>query len=229
MNRRILIVAAHPDDELLGVAGSARKYILNGDEVYVLILGEGQTSRWSSREKATISAVEELHKDTLEAADIVGFKKVFFANLPDNRFDSVDMLDVVKTIEKYIDELRPEVVFTHHGGDLNVDHRVTHQAVLTATRPIGDYSVREIYAFETVSSTEWSFGDKNNAFYPQKYIDITETFDTKCKAMVKYQTELCQFPHPRSIKMLDALSIYRGSVVGFNRAEAFEVIRITEV
>ena len=222
----VLVVAAHPDDEILGVGGTVRRHIENGDAVYALVLGEGQTSRWTQRELADPEVLKKLHEDSYNAAKIIGFKDIFFESLPDNRFDSVALLDVVKIVESYIEEIKPAIIYTHHSGDLNVDHQVTHKAVLTATRPIGNYSVKEIYGFETVSSTEWNFGNKEQSFYPQKYVDVTDTFDVKCKAMEEYKSELCQFPHPRSLKMLEAVATMRGSTVGIELAEAFEVIRI---
>lgn len=225
---KILVVAAHPDDEILGLGATVRKHILSGDEVVAIILGEGQTSRWDKRDLADCDAVKLLHRNSYDAARIIGFNEVYFESLPDNRFDSVDLLDIVKIVEKYVDEYKPEIVYTHHSGDLNVDHRVTNEAVITATRPIGEYSVKEIYGFETVSSTEWNFGDKERSFFPNRYVDITDTFSTKCNAIKVYESELCEFPHPRSLKMLEALAIVRGATIGVKYAEAFEVIRIIE-
>lgn len=222
----VLVIAAHPDDEILGVGGTLRKHIENGDEVYALVLGEGQTSRWSHREQANPEAIKKLHENSYRAASIIGFKEIFFESLPDNRFDSVVLLDVVKLVEKYISQISPSIIYTHHSGDLNVDHQVTHKAVLTATRPIGNYCVKEIYGFETVSSTEWYFGSKENSFFPQKYVDISNTLDVKCRAMEEYESELCEFPHPRSLKMLISLAEVRGAIIGVEKAEGFEVIRI---
>lgn len=224
--KTILVVAAHPDDEILGVGGTIRRHVTDGDKVLALILGEGQTSRWSSRDVADMECVEELHKNSMSAGEIVGFEKLFFENIPDNRFDSWDMLDVVKVVEKYIKEIMPDVVYTHHSGDLNIDHRVTYNAVLTATRPIGDYTVKEVYGFETVSSTEWQFGMRDKYFIPNMYVDVTDFIQFKIEAMNMYRSELCKYPHPRSLEMLDALASVRGATVGVMKAEAFEVIRI---
>jgi LmbE family N-acetylglucosaminyl deacetylase len=226
--RKIVVVAAHPDDEILGAGGTVRKAILNGDEAYAILLGEGQTSRWDTRDLADKSAVVSLHQDSYAASKVIGFREIYFESLPDNRFDSVALLDVVKIVEKHIKEIRPDVVYTHHSGDLNIDHRITNEAVLTATRPISGYSVREIYGFETVSSTEWNFGNRKESFFPSKYVDVTETFEVKCKAMEQYHSELCDFPHPRSLQMLKALAQVRGGTVGVPLAESFEVIRIVD-
>lgn len=225
---KILVVAAHPDDEILGVGGTIKKHVNKGDEVFALILGEGQTSRWADRSEVSKDILDSLHADSVNAGKIIGFSEIYFENVPDNRFDSVDLLDVVKIVEKYVKDIKPEIIYTHHGGDLNIDHRITNEAVLTATRPIGDYPVKEIYGFETVSSTEWNFGNKEASFFPQKFVDVTETFCDKLKAMEEYKSELCEFPHPRSLKQLEALATLRGGIVGKKYAEAFEVIRITD-
>ena len=224
--RTILVVAAHPDDEILGVGGTAAKHAACGDEVYAIILGEGQTSRGDKREDISQDVVKELHKNTMKSAKAIGYKDVFFADFPDNRFDQVDLLDIVKVVEKKVRELRPEVIYTHYSGDLNIDHQYTARAVLTATRPIGDYPVKEIYAFETLSSTEWNFDySAQPAFCPNVYVDITEYYHKKEEAMNCYVSELCDFPHPRSLEGMDVLSKTRGMTVGMQRAEAFMLIR----
>lgn len=224
--RTILVVAAHPDDEILGVGGTAAKHAACGDEVYAIILGEGQTSRGDKREDISQDVVKELHKNTMKSAKAIGYKDVFFADFPDNRFDQVDLLDIVKVVEKKVRELRPEVIYTHYSGDLNIDHQYTARAVLTATRPIGDYPVKEIYAFETLSSTEWNFDySAQPAFCPNVYVDITEYYHKKEEAMNCYVSELCEFPHPRSLEGMDVLSKTRGMTVGIQRAEAFMLIR----
>jgi len=146
-------------------------------------------------------------------------------NLPDNRFDSIPLLDVVKIIEKYIEDIKPDIIYTHFGGDLNIDHKITFEAVLTASRPIGQEYVKEIYAFETVSSTEWNFNGMDG-FKPNYFVDITETLDMKLKAMECYKSELKEFPHPRSNKNLKASALKWGSVVSRMYAEAFQVVRI---
>lgn len=223
----ILVVAAHPDDEILGVGGTIAKYVEVGDAVYGLILGEGQTSRFDRREEAGNEIVERLHGDTERAAAVLGIRKVYFENFADNRFDSVDLLDIVKAVERRIRELRPAVIYTHHRGDLNVDHRMTYQAVLTATRPMQDQPVKEIYTFETVSSTEWNFSYRQEQFAPNVFVRLTEAqFEKKLAAMEEYKTELCAYPHPRSLEMLRASAVRWGGVAGGHYVEAFETVRI---
>lgn len=226
--KTVLVVAAHPDDEILGVGGTVARHAAKGDVVYALILGEGQTSRGVRREDTGREIVEALHKNTLESAKAVGFRDVFFADFPDNRFDHVDLLDIVKVVEQKVQALRPQIVYTHYSGDLNVDHQYTSRAVLTATRPIGDYCVEEIYAFETLSSSEWNFDySAQPAFCPNVFVDITCYYQQKEQAMNCYVSELCAFPHPRSLDGMDVLSRTRGMAAGMERAEAFMLIRRT--
>ncbi len=225
MKNKILVIAAHPDDEIIGIGGTVAKHINSGDECFAIILGEGMTSRYDSRKQAEDKKVQELHKDVFEASKIVGYNNTFLENLPDNRFDSVDLLDIIKIIEMYIDKIGPNIIYTHHYGDLNVDHRRTYEAVLTATRPLQNQYVKEVYCFETVSSTEWNF-EYTTEFKPNYFVDVTQTLDTKLKAMYCYKSEIRSFPHPRSIENLELNAKKWGSVVGMKYAEAFEVVRI---
>lgn len=221
----ILVIAAHPDDEILGVGGTVAKHVDDGDIVYALILGEGQTSRKVCRDLTSQETILSLHEDSLRAAKVVGYQEVFFENLPDNRFDQVDLLDIVKKVEYYISKLQPRIVYTHHRGDLNIDHQYTFQSVLTATRPLEDNPVKEIYCFETVSSTEWNFSYGNNVFIPNMFVNVTNMLDKKKKAMQMYKSELCAPPHPRSIENLEICAKRWGSIVGKEYVEAFEMIR----
>lgn len=224
--KTVFIVAAHPDDEILGVGATAARHAAKGDAVYALILGEGQTSRGTHRQDIDREIVDKLHKNTLESAKAIGFREVFFADFPDNRFDEVDLLDIVKAVEQKIQALKPQIIYTHYSGDLNVDHQYTARAVLTATRPIGDYCVEEIYAFETLSSSEWNFDHSvQSVFSPNVFVDITDYYAQKEAAMKCYVSELCTFPHPRSLTGMDVLSKSRGMAAGMERAEAFMLIR----
>lgn len=224
--KTVLVVAAHPDDEILGVGGTVARHVAEGNQVYALILGEGQTSRGTHREEVNRAVVDELHQNTLESAKAIGFREIFFADFPDNRFDQVDLLDIIKSVEQKIDELQPQIIYTHYSGDLNIDHQYTARAVLTAARPIGEYCVEEIYAFETLSSSEWNFNySAQPAFCPNVFVDITNYYDKKEQAMKCYVSELCEFPHPRSLTGMDTLSKMRGMAAGMKRAEAFMLIR----
>ncbi len=222
---KVLVIAAHPDDEVLGVGATIAKHVSKGDIAGCLILGEGQTSRFQTREAADHKAVTELHKDTLLSSKEIGYQFVHFADLPDNRFDHVDLLDIIKIVEKEIGEFQPDIIYTHYSGDLNIDHQLTFRAVITASRPVNDYSVKEIYAYETLSSTEWNFSGEGRGFKPNVFIDVEDFYMAKVAAMKHYRSELCEFPHPRSIKAMEVLAQKWGSVVGKSYVEAFELIR----
>ena len=221
----LLVVVAHPDDEVLGCGATIVRLTQEGHEVYIAILGEGITSRYRQREQVDRSLVEALHASSRQVAEFLGARDLFLYNLPDNRFDTVPLLDVVKIIEELIDRLKPELIYTHHGGDLNIDHMVTHRAVLTATRPAKGQPVREIYAFEVPSSTEWTFGQLQPVFKPNIFMDISNTLETKVQAMTMYESEVRPFPHPTSPVALRASAQRWGSIAGVEAAEAFELIR----
>jgi len=222
---RILVVAAHPDDEVLGCGGTIAKLADEGHEVYAAILGEGITSRYSQPESDDPTQTDALKEYCRKAAKCLGIKDLFFHRLPDNQFDTVPLLDIIKIIEDIVDRVEPMTIYTHHGGDLNIDHAIVHRAVLTATRPVKNCTIKDIYAFEVASATEWSFQQFRPIFRPTVYIDITKTLDTKIQALKYYESEVRTFPHPRSPEALQATAQKWGSLVGVRYAEAFELIR----
>lgn len=224
MGKKILIIAAHPDDEILGCGGTAARMVEEGNDVFTLILGEGVTSRDEHRERDKREEDIRQLKEMVNAANgVIGVKEVFTLDFPDNRFDRVALLDVVKEIEKVKNRVQPGVIFTHYERDLNIDHRVTLAAVLTATRPMPGESVKEIYAFEVLSSTEWNFP---LTFSPECFFDITGTLGKKMEAMAKYKTELREYPHPRSLKGILLQAENWGMKMGMEFAEAFQVVRL---
>lgn len=223
---KVLVVAAHPDDEVLGCGGTIARLAQEGQEVYIAILGEGITSRYQQQEEADQAQIKALHACTRQVAELLGANDLFLHDLPDNRFDTVPLLDVVKIVEVLVDRLQPHVIYTHHGGDLNIDHMITHRAVLTATRPMPNCPVRELFAFEVPSSTDWAFGQFQPTFHSNIFVDISATLETKLKAMELYQSEARLFPHPRSPEALRAVARRWGSTVCCEAAEAFELIRI---
>jgi LmbE family N-acetylglucosaminyl deacetylase len=216
----VLIVAAHTDDEALGCGGTITRHVAEGDTVNIIYMADGVTSR----EKCEETSFESRNAAAENAQAILGINKVYYLGLPDNRMDSLPFLDVVRPLEKIILQLKPEIVYTHHFGDLNVDHRITHQAVMTACRPLPDSCVREIYAFEVVSSTDWA-SPGLLPFDPNCYIDISLYLDVKMKALNAYALEMRPFPHARSTKAIEALACLRGSQVGLEAAEAFIILR----
>jgi LmbE family N-acetylglucosaminyl deacetylase len=224
MTQKILIVASHPDDEILGCGGSAARLYKEGHEIYTLILGEGITARDEQRDKRKRETnLKRLRNQALQANRSLGIKKVFFHELPDNRFDTIPFLEIVKNIEKVIKDIRPDIVFTHYDKDLNLDHRITYQAVVTATRPLPDEPVKEIYSFEIASSTEWNYP---LSFSPDVFFDIHGEIDEKIEALKKYTSETKEFPHPRSPEGIRLSAEYWGMKVGMKHVEAFKLVRM---
>ena len=221
----VLVIAAHPDDEVLGCGGTMARLLAEGHDVKIAILGEGMTSRYRTREEADRSLLCNLREHSRRAADVLGVKDLFLYDLPDNRFDTLPILDVVKIVEELIQEHAPHTIFTHGCADLNVDHCVTHRAVLTATRPIEGHCVRNLYAFEIPSSTDWAFHRLVPGFEPNTFFNIESTIDVKKRAMACYETEMQDFPYPRSLEGLEVVARRWGTVVGCRAAEAFELIR----
>ena len=222
-NKRILIVVAHPDDEVLGCAATIAKLNKQGHTVTTLILGEGKTSRDDVRNcDQRRDDIKILREEIDKANEIMGVEKVFIKDFPDNRFDSVDLLDLVKVIEKIKKDIEPDIIFTHYENDCNVDHLMTYKAVMTATRPMANETVKKVYAFEVMSSTEWRFP---LSFSPNVFFDIGDTIDIKIKSMRCYQSELCEYPHPRSLEAIKIRAQDWGSKVGVFYAEAFQLIR----
>ena len=228
-NKRILIVVAHPDDELLGLGATMHRLINDYSvKTHVVILGEGLTSRSLTRNSKEWTEQLLIHKTNIRSAqNEIGYHTLNTYDFPDNRFDSVDLLDIIKVIEKEKKSFVPDVIFTHHGGDLNIDHQRTFEAVLTASRPMYDETVKAIITFETPSGTEWRSNTDPRHFLPNLYISVSsENIEAKIKGMEKYKFETRKFPHPRSPEALRILAQRWGISVGVNYAEAFSIVRI---
>jgi N-acetylglucosamine malate deacetylase 1 len=224
--KHALVIAAHPDDEVLGCGGTMARLAEEGWAVHVLIVAEGATSRDTSRDRSAREGdLSELALAAHAANAILGATSVELGDLPDNRMDSIDLLDVVKLVERAVAAHRPSLVFTHHAGDLNVDHRLLHDAVLTACRPLPSSSVEELLFFEVASSTEWMPGTSGPAFIPTVFYDISRHLRAKLDALNAYASEMRPFPHARSLKALEALALWRGATCGVEAAEAFALGR----
>jgi LmbE family N-acetylglucosaminyl deacetylase len=221
MGNIVLVVVAHADDETLGCGATLRRHHEEGDDVYCVSLTDGV----GARSEALAQHVEERHAASLEAGKILGFTWAARGNFPDNALDSVPTLELTRFVESAKKQVGPNLVYTHHGSDLNVDHRITFQAVLTAFRPAPGEECSEIRSFEVSSSTEWSTPALGPAFRPNLFVDVNRTFSHKLLALRAYGAEMRAFPHTRSLEALEALAIVRGSQVGLARAEAFDIIR----
>ncbi len=217
----ILVVAAHPDDEVLGMGATIAKLSRAKEQVHVIFLATGIYARRKDKDIMK-GELKSLREHAENAGKIMGVEKenIFFEDFPDNAMDTVPLLDIVKKLENYVETVRPVRVFTHHYNDLNVDHRLSFQSAQIATRPIRNNI--ELISFEVPSCTEWSFP---YSFKPNYFVDVSDTYKLKLKALKEYKNEIRNSPHPRSLKVLDAYMTKWGSIIGTNKAEAFEIIR----
>ena len=222
----VLVVAAHPDDEVLGCAGTIARHVDSGDQVFVLIVAEGATSRFDQRDRNRFSGnLSDLAQAAKSAGRILGVEDVELLDLPDNRLDSLDRLDLIKHIERRIETYRPQCVYVHHSGDVNIDHRLLHEAVVTACRPVPGHYVRRLLSYEVVSSTEWQPPGSASPFKPNWFVDISAQWERKRQALIAYNSEMRPWPHPRSLDAVEHLARWRGSQVGVDAAEAFCLLR----
>ena len=225
---KVLVVAAHPDDEILGVGATMAKHAMKGDQVHIVIIGDGITARYDVEDlgKAEVKKqTEVIRGHAVKASKVVGAKSIDTYGYPCCRFDGVGILEITKIVEKHIREVQPEMIYTHHHGDVNVDHRLVFDAMMPAIRPVSGFSVREIRCFESASSSEWIPPVGARTFTPNVYVDVKESFDKKIEALKCYQSEIRDFPHPRSPEALTAYAKTRGAAAGLTMAEAFELIR----
>ena len=220
----ILVIAAHPDDEVLGCGGTMARLASEGAAVSILILANGLTSRADFDGDKERELLRIHHGRARRAADLLGATEVAFAGFPDQKMDALPLLEITQAIEREVARLRPEIVFTQHGGDLNMDHVVAFRATMTATRPMAGNCVKKLYAYEIPSSTDWAFRQFSPAFSPNVFMDIEGSLEKKIAAMQIYESEVREFPHPRSPEALRASAQRWGSHVGLRAAEAFECI-----
>jgi LmbE family N-acetylglucosaminyl deacetylase len=228
VNKKILTIAAHPDDEILGCGATMAKLAEAGNEVHILIMAEGLTSRQVKRDRESKNTeLSELALSAERASKAIGALSIELSDFPDNRMDGVELLDIIKKVESKIELIQPDILFTHFPGDLNIDHRITAEAVITAARPLPDQKIKEIYFFEVPSSTDYQIYSDRLSFQPNVYYQISQSqMDQKLKALECYHTEMREFPHVRSIDAVRALSIYRGASIGYLFAEAFMLGRM---
>lgn len=216
---RVLVVAAHPDDELLGPGATLAKHVGAGDEVHAVILADGATSRYDAGMADVLADSAQL------AGKVLGLSSVTVQSLPDQRLDTLPLVEVTQAVEAVIDQLRPDVVYTHFPGDVNADHGIVARATWTACRPYVVPQLRRFAVYDTSSSTEWAWPLADGAFRPDLFVDVTTTLDVKLAAMECYPSELRDYPHPRSLRALSERAAYWGSRIGRGAIEPFQVLR----
>ena len=225
-NQKVLVIAAHPDDEVLGCGGTISRHADFGDQVQVLVVAEGATSRHQDRDRVqVVDELSALAQGAQMAGSILGAAGVELLDLPDNRLDSLDRLDLIKRIEERVDHHNPSCVYVHHAGDVNVDHRRLHEAVVTACRPSPGHVVKRLLSFEVASSTEWQVPGSAPAFQPNWFVDISTQWERKREALEAYASEMRSWPHARSLEAVEHLARWRGAQVGVEAAEAFCLLR----
>lgn len=218
-NLNILVIAPHPDDEVLGCGATIKKLSEEGNQVFVLVASRGSQRLYDQ------TKVEAVRQEALEAHALLDVTKTFFLDFPAPELDTVPLADISREIAKILSENKINVLYLPHRGDIHNDHRVVFNAGLVAARPVGDYSVKEIYAYETLSETEWAapFGD--DAFIPTCFINVEDALEAKLQAMQCFKSQLKKFSNSRSLEAIDALAKFRGATVGFKAAEAFVTVR----
>ena len=226
-SQSILVVAAHPDDEMLGCGGTLARLREQNVVIHILLLGEGPLSRLDAKNTSPDRERESQHavSSACKAAAALHLPEPFFAGLPDNSFDTVPLIDIVKRIESIKHMVQPDIVFTHHAGDINIDHKITHQAAMTAFRPLPHERAVAILSFEVLSSTEYSPQVSGPVFAPTLYVDISDHLEAKQRALAAYASEMRPWPHPRSHEAVEHLARLRGSQCGKEAAEAFILCR----
>jgi N-acetylglucosamine malate deacetylase 1 len=222
MNYNVLIVAPHPDDEILGCGGSIKKLISKKNKVWVLIVSRGKAEMYSD------DKIRNIREEARCAHDFLGVTGTKFLDFPAPELDLLSISELSQAISIVIKELKIDTVYLPHRGDIHSDHKAVFDACLVAARPVNGNSVRRIYSYETLSETEWAAPFSNDAFIPDFFINISDVFSAKLDAMKYYKSQMREFPNPRSLKSIEALANFRGSTVGFNHAEAFMTIRVIE-
>lgn len=221
---KILVIAAHPDDEVLGVGGTIAKLSAEGAKCHLLIVTDGSSSQYRDSDKLSeIIAAKKL--ETKRCADILGFQSIHYGGLPDMKLDAIPHVEINQIIEKVIDKIRPDTVFTHFWGDVNMDHQNVYKSTLVAVRPVFGQVVKALYCYKVPSSTEWAPNKEDTMFMPNYFVDIHQYAEQKYKAFSCYATELREYPHPRSVQYLRETDKAAGLRVGLLAAEEFVLMR----
>jgi len=216
---RVLIIAPHMDDEALGCGGTIAKHVEGGDEVHVCFIAHRVYGHKFDKKKN-----EEEIRCALNAKKILGYKEAKFLGLSDERLDAA-IQDIIIPLEKYVENVHPEIVYINHGGDINQDHRAVFRAGMVVLRTFAGQTVKQVLSYEVPSTTEQSQSIAGQIFTPNYYVNITKYLNKKINAIKAYKTESRQYPHPRSATAIRTLAMKRGTEIGFKAAEAFMIIR----
>jgi LmbE family N-acetylglucosaminyl deacetylase len=219
MSNRILVVAPHPDDEVLGCGGTIARHVAQNDEIHVVVITRGAEELYAPE------AVEIGREELRKSQKLLNVSSTHFLDFPAPKLDTVDSYKLASAINNLIQSIMPNTLYIPHRGDIHIDHQAVYQAALVAARPINHCSVKQILAYETLSETEWAPPTVDAAFIPTVFVDITHYLDDKLQAMACYQSQLKQPPHPRSLQSIEALARLRGATVGLPAAEAFMLVR----
>ncbi|MEQ8190918.1 MAG: PIG-L deacetylase family protein [Candidatus Eremiobacterota bacterium] len=222
---RILVIAAHPDDEVYGMGGTIAKLSSLGHQVYTLIVTEGCSTQYPNSPQI----IEVKKEEALQCSRILNVKETIFGNLPDMKLDSLPHVEINAVIEKAIKTVKPDVVYTHHKGDINKDHRLVYESTLVACRPTPGQCVRKLLSYQVPSSTEWCGSNAEEIFIPNIFEEIEAFAEVKYQAISVYQTEIREYPHPRSLEYVRVWDQSTGMKVGLKQAEAFNLIRNTRM
>jgi LmbE family N-acetylglucosaminyl deacetylase len=220
---KVLIIAPHPDDEILGCGGTIAKHVSGGDKVYLCIVTKAYPPEWAEQE------IQERREEVLRVNKIIGVKKTDFLDFPTVKLDTIPQKELADSISRVVNEIKPEVVYIPHRGDANKDHRLVFEAAMVVTRPKPTLGIRKVLCYEVLSETEWAAPFVDSAFVPNVFVNISETLETKLKAMSEYKSELKEFPHPRSLEAISVLAKMRGATVGVEAAEAFVLVREIQI
>ena len=221
----ILVFAPHPDDEVLGCGGTIARHVAEGGSVFVCIVTRGKPPVYNHSKEILESTPHDLVEEIEAAHKVLGVKKTFYLQFPAVMLETVPRYELNNAISGLISDLKPDVIYVPHFGDMQKDHTITSEAVMVAARPKGDHVVRSVYSYEALSETEWNIPRSSYAFMPNTFIDVTDFMGKKIEAMGCYKSQLSSFPNPRSIEAMEALAKYRGSTMGAKAAEAFMLIR----
>lgn len=223
-NQTVMVIAAHPDDEVLGLGGTIAKLADRGANIHLLILTDGSTSQYRN-DPDLAEILHEKKNETEACAKILGIQTIIYGGFPDMKLDTIPHIILNQCIEQALNQYHPEIVFTHFWGDVNLDHQLAFHSTMVAVRPTKEQTVRELFCYRIPSSTEWSAPNETKAFSPNYFVDVSGYEKQKKKAIACYEKELREYPHPRSLQAVSEADTAAGLKVGLLQAEEFMIIR----